>query len=65
MNKYVVSESFAMENKEAWIMSGYADSAEEFCLREMVDGYEAYVSPVTDMVIVKYPEKTYMIFCID
>jgi hypothetical protein len=62
MNEYVVSESFDMSNKEAWILSGKAESAEEFVMNKMIDGYEMYVSPAVDIAIVKYPEKTYMVF---
>ena len=66
MNEYVVSKSFDMTNKKAWIMSGIANSAEEFAINEMIEGYEMFVSPATDIVFIKYPtEESYMIFCID
>ena len=66
MNEYVISTSFDMLNKEAWIMSGKAESAEEFARNEMIDGYEMFVSPATDVCFVKYPTgESYMIFCID
>lgn len=66
MNEYVISTSFDMTNKEAWIMSGKAESAEDFARNELVEGYEMFVSPATDIVFVKYPTgESYMIFCID
>ena len=66
MNEYVISTSFDMTNKEAWIMSGKAESAEDFARNELVEGYEMFVSPSTDIVFVKYyTGESYMIFCID
>ena len=66
MNEYVISTSFDMTNKEGWIMGGKANSAEEFAINEMIDGYEMFVSPATDIVFIKYPTgESYMIFCID
>ena len=33
---------------------------------ELIEGYEMFVSPATDIVFVKYPTgESYMIFCID
>jgi len=65
MNEYVISESFDMENKEAWIMSGKADSAEEFAKNEMIEGYDMYVTAM-DVAFIKYHTgESYMIFCID
>lgn len=66
MNEYVISTSFDMTNKEAWIMSGKAESAEDFARNELVEGYEMFVSPATDIAFVKYyTGESYMIFCID
>ena len=65
MNEYVISKSFDMTNEKAWIMSGKANSAEEFAINEMIDGYEMYVTAL-DVVFIKYPTgESYMIFCID
>ena len=63
MAQYVISESFNMENESAWILSGRADSIEEFINHEMIDGYEAYI--YNDIAFLKYPEKAYMIFRIE
>lgn len=66
MNEYVISTSFDMTNKEAWLMSGKAESAEDFARNELVEGYEMFVSPATDIAFVKYHTgESYMIFCID
>lgn len=66
MNEYVISTSFDMTNKEAWIMSGKAESAEDFARNELIEGYEMFVSPATDIAFVKYyTGESYMIFCID
>ena len=66
MNEYVISTSFDMTNKEAWIMSGKAKSAEDFARNELIEGYEMFVSPATDIAFVKYyTGESYMIFCID
>lgn len=66
MNEYVISTSFDMTNKEAWIMSGKAESAEDFVRNELIEGYEMFVSPATDIAFVKYyTGESYMIFCID
>jgi len=66
MNEYVISTSFDMTNKEAWIMSGKAESAEDFARNELLEGYEMFVSPATDVAFVKYHTgESYMIFCID
>lgn len=66
MNEYVISTSFDMTNKEAWVMSGKAESAEDFARNELVEGYEMFVSPATDIAFVKYyTGESYMIFCID
>lgn len=66
MNEYVISTSFDMTNKEAWLMSGKAESAEDFARNELVEGYEMFVSPATDIAFVKYyTGESYMIFCID
>ena len=66
MNEYVISTSFDMTNKAGWIMGGKANSAEEFAINEMIDGYEMFVSPATDIAFVKYHTgESYMIFCID
>ena len=66
MNEYVISTSFDMTNKEAWIMSGKAESAEDFAKNELIEGYEMFVSPATDIAFVKYyTGESYMIFCID
>lgn len=66
MNEYVISTSFDMTNKEAWIMSGKAESAEDFARNELIEGYEMFVSPATDIAFVKYHTgESYMIFCID
>lgn len=65
MNEYMLSTSFDMSNKEGWILSGKAESAEEFAINEMIEGYEMYVTPL-DVVFLKYPTgESYMIFCID
>lgn len=65
MNEYVISKSFIPSDKEAWIMSGKAESAEEFANNEMIEGFDMYVTP-TDVAFVKYPTgESYMIFCID
>ena len=66
MNEYVISTSFDMTNKEAWIMSGKAESAEDFARNELIEGYEMFVSPATYIAFVKYyTRESYMIFCID
>ena len=66
MNEYVISTSFDMTKKEAWIMSGKAESAEDFARNELIEGYEMFVSPATDIAFVKYyTGESYMIFCID
>ena len=66
MNEYVISTSFDMTNKEAWVMSGKAESAEDFARNELIEGYEMFVSPATDIAFVKYyTGESYMIFCID
>ena len=66
MNEYAISTSFDMTNKEAWLMSGKAESAEDFARNELVEGYEMFVSPATDIAFVKYyTGESYMIFCID
>ena len=66
MNEYVISTSFDMTNKEAWVMSGKAESAEDFARNELIEGYEMFVSPATDIAFVKYHTgESYMIFCID
>ena len=66
MNEYVISTSFDMTNKEAWLMSGKAESAEDFARNELLEGYEMFVSPATDIAFVKYyTGESYMIFCID
>lgn len=66
MNEYVISTSFDMTNKEAWIISGKAESAEDFARNELIEGYEMFVSPATDIAFVKYyTGESYMIFCID
>lgn len=65
MAQYVISESFNMENESAWILSGRADSIEEFINHEMIDGYEAYIDNEQDIAFLKYPEKAYMIFRIE
>ena len=47
-------------------MSGKAESAEDFARNELVEGYEMFVSPATDIAFVKYyTGESYMIFCID
>ena len=66
MNEYVISTSFDMTRKEAWVMSGKAESAEDFARNELIEGYEMFVSPATDIAFVKYPTgESYMVFCID
>ena len=66
MNEYVISTSFDMTNKEAWVMSGKAESVEDFARNELIEGYEMFVSPATDIAFVKYyTGESYMIFCID
>ena len=66
MNEYVISTSFDMTNKEAWVMSGKAESAEDFARNELIEGYEMFVSPATDIAFVKYyTGESYMVFCID
>ena len=66
MNEYVISTSFDMTNKEAWVISGKAESAEDFARNELIEGYEMFVSPATDIAFVKYyTGESYMIFCID
>ena len=64
MNTYVISTSFDMNNKGAWIMTDKAESAEDMAKRELIDGYEMFVPPTMDIVFVKYQKVgvTYMIF---
>lgn len=65
MNTYVVSTSFNMDNKEAWVLSGKADSAEEFVKNEMIEGYDMHITAM-DIAFIKYHTgESYMIFCID
>lgn len=66
MKYYVISTSFDMTNQKSWVMSGKAESAEDFAKNELIEGYEMFVSPATDIAFVKYHTgESYMIFCID
>ena len=66
MKYYVISTSFDMTNQKSWIKSGKAESAEDFARNELIEGYEMFVSPATDIAFVKYHTgESYMIFCID
>ena len=66
MKYYVISTSFDMTNQKSWVMSGKAESAEDFAKNELIEGYEMFVSPAMDIAFVKYHTgESYMIFCID